>query len=381
MEDGLGDVGAADASPAAATRPRVWRRVPGWLGVGGALLGLASLALPWYVAGGGATYSGFSLMLHDPLPYTATASDSTLGAATCYGALARFSLPLGLLAGVFVASLVGGALLAWRPLRRGVAFTLALALLVASGLALSVLYPWINDLLTPTLVNGPMTCPPPGSLGVANNVSYAGLFIIFFAGVIQTILTRPAAPWLAVIAASLGLSGFLLPWDLSGTPGASRILAAVSCLDDAGEVAPRCIPSASFPAGAPLAVSTGALAQRAIADDLGIYLLQLFMLLVILALALVVARWRTRRWMFALSVVSYGVALVGNPNLLFRGSSQLGATAPLGYGLVGLGFGVLFLCSGAAKWDMLDNTYRLALEKARRGEEVRATVYNSRHRE
>jgi uncharacterized membrane protein YgdD (TMEM256/DUF423 family) len=191
-------------------------------------------------------------------------------------------------------------------------------------------------------------------------------------------LTRPPAPWVGVIAATLGISGFLLPWDLSMTPGITRIVSAINCLTSAGWDTSRCLPSASYPPGTPLAISEGTLTQRAIVNYLAFYLFQALMLVVVLVLALVVARWRTWRWLFALTVVSYSAALMGNPNLLIKGSAQFGAVAPLGSSLVNLGFGMLFLCAGAAKWNIIDNI-RLAQEKTRQSDKVHATVYNNRH--
>jgi hypothetical protein len=164
----LEDEQAENEAPATANRLSVWQRIPGWLGVGAALLGLVTYALPWYTVSGGASYSGIRLLFTASIPYVTPARAPQGG--DCYGALSGYNLPVALLVGVLLASLAGSVAMRWLLPRRRAAFALTLALLAVSWLGESFPYSWASATLPTAPIGGMWSCAPAGSQDTAFTV-------------------------------------------------------------------------------------------------------------------------------------------------------------------------------------------------------------------
>lgn len=323
-----------------------WGRVPGWLGAAAALLGLATYALPWYSAAGGATYTGLGLLLHDFIAYDIPAYSSPYDGPSqvCAGALSGLSLPVALMAGLFAVALAVSLALAWRPLRRGVAFALASALLIATWLGILTLFPLLSSTLRTDFPQGNAlgpSCPPIGARGPGFYALLPCLILLAVACLWRMALALPSAPWLLGMCAALGLLGFAAPWDLSFTPGLWLFAADATCA------------AASFGAqgGYLQACNSGAvrpMSQVELLAFLPAYAVQFLLLLLVLVIAILAARRRAPGWLRALQIVALAVGVLGLVSGgLIEGLISLLLLAP-GASLVLLAFLLLAIFAGRA---------------------------------
>lgn len=290
-----------------------WHGASRWLGVGGALVGLALYALPWYAASGGARYNGLRLLTQEAIRYSAPAS-APQGEA-CAGALTGFGAPVAALALALLLALAAHLALGQRRLaaRRGVSFALALVALVAGWLGLFFALPWIIGELPTDLVSyAPVSsCGEIGTREPALTGLGLSLGLVIVVSRWRIAWRPPAAPWLLGTCAALGLLGFAAPWDLKLTPGAWYLASATNCLVAANGDGRQCVPTGLAAPGAPLVDTSAAFIRLVVAVNLPFYLIQVALLLAVLVVALLAGRGRTAGWLRALQVISLVVGILG----------------------------------------------------------------------
>jgi hypothetical protein len=281
----------------------VWRRFPGWLGIGGALAALFSSTL---------------------------ASFSPVG--DCAGTLIGFG---GTAATLGALALVGFLALLWLSQRRNMTFAVALALYLLAGVGLLVATP---NILHPA-------CASIGGYRSGLTLLIVGLVAIAVASLWQTLAMLPGAPWPQLIAAALGLFGFFaVPWDLSATPGVVDFWNGATCtFSDMNAVFLGQSTCIQF--GTDLSPSQ-LVRHEMIPTNMPFYINQIGLLAIVSVLALLALRWRTAGALRSLRAMSLFTGMVGVlTGLILEYSVAVELISP-GAAVVGLAFLLLAIVGG-----------------------------------
>lgn len=225
---------STSAPRVASKRPRLeWSAVAT---IGGALLALGSLLVPWYTTVNPAqTYFGWTLLAGDQVTYSAGSLTGIgkgflgigAGSSTTVtwnaGSLSGFDSSLGIMAGVCVVVLlltVAARFFPWRMWQRVGATMVGVVGGVVGlhyALAVGVLLGSLNMAPCSSL-RSISNCDPIGSSGPGTAIAALGMLVVVMGGIGYARHLRPRASTVGMLGSLLAMASLLAPWYLTISP-------------------------------------------------------------------------------------------------------------------------------------------------------------------